>query len=235
MVPLSNISLPFYSIGLPLISRLCATPDRYRKNFTELFEKLAMVVVPLGVFTALAADWITVLLFGPEWTSAAPVVAWFGLAIAYQPLISAVTLLFMSQDRAGELMAAMALDTAVAIASVCIGIPFGATGVAAAIAIGGACIRTPAVFFLATWRGPVRWSDLWQAIAPSVLGTAASAGALWAVRHLAGHPSSPGNGLMGAALAASVAAVLVYAIIPKTRRTIFDVVKLPQLLLNSGT
>jgi hypothetical protein len=117
-----------------------------------MLEKLAMITVPAAALIAVTADWTTAVLFGPQWSSAAPVVACFAIVAAYQPSIHVMGLLYMTQMRAAELVRASMLDAAISIVTVLCSLPYGTTAVAAAFAVTGLFMRTPFSYWLATRR-----------------------------------------------------------------------------------
>jgi PST family polysaccharide transporter len=59
MVPLMNVCTPFYSIGMPMLSRLSEQAERYRRAFHEMMEKLAMITLPGAALLMVTADWVT--------------------------------------------------------------------------------------------------------------------------------------------------------------------------------
>src|SRR5260221_1176386 len=82
MLPLNNIVIPLYTVGVPSLSRLVTDQQRYRHAFGQMLEKLAMITVPAAALIAVTADWTTAVLFGPQWSSAAPLVACFAIVAA---------------------------------------------------------------------------------------------------------------------------------------------------------
>ena len=67
MSPVNTITTPIYSVGMPALSRLHDDPERYRRAYVMLSEKLAMVTVPPAALMVVTADWIVVLLLGAQW------------------------------------------------------------------------------------------------------------------------------------------------------------------------
>ena len=233
-VPLNNICIPFYSVGMPMLSRLTDDDARYRRAFCELLEKLVMVTVPTAAIIAVTADWITSVLFGPRWTAAAPLVSWFGLAVAYYPAILAVTLLYLSQNRPGEMLRATFVDVGLALAAIFAGLRFGAVAVAAMLAVTGVLVRLPVSFWLSTVRGPVRLIDLYATMLPAALSGIAVAGAIAGLRHVLPHALSPLIGLVVTAPLGLVVAATTFWIVPSSRRALVSLLQLPRLMFGAG-
>src|SRR5262249_25918408 len=95
-----------YAVAMPGLSRIEHQAERYRRAFCEIFEKLAMVVIPGALVASASSDWIVRILFGPQWIAAAPLVTAFALAAAYQPLVQAVGLLYLTQNRPRDMVRA---------------------------------------------------------------------------------------------------------------------------------
>lgn len=228
--PLNNILLPLYSIGLPALSRLAADEARYRRAFGQILEKLAMIMMPGAVAVAATADWTTLVLFGPKWTAAAPILGWLALIAAYQPLMDTCGLLFMTQMRSRELLGSSLLDAALRILAIAAGLKFGVGAVAAALALSGA-LRAPVLFWLATRRGPVRLGQIYGALLPSALAAGAVTAAIGVLRHFVLPPGTgAGLGLAAAVPTGLASAVVVFSLLPKSRRALAGVLDARKLL-----
>ncbi len=221
LTPINNLAVPLYGVGMPMLSRIAHQAERYRRAFTELFENLAMALLPGAALMALTADWIVHILFGPRWAAATPLVAWFAAAAIFLPLVQTAGLLYLSQNRAREMVRAGVIDLAFCALAVGGSVHFGAVDVAAALAVVGIGLRLPVGFWLATRRGPVRFVDLWAALVPAALGALATAVAVLALRRLFLPGDTPAlAGLVLATLTAIAVTVAVYLALPRSRRTL---------------
>jgi PST family polysaccharide transporter len=232
MNPINTVTVPLYSVGMPALSRLHADPDRYRRAYLSLSERLAMVTVPAGALMVLDADWIVAVLLGPQWHEAAPILAWLGVAAAPMPLVVITGLLFVTQDRAPELLKVGILTSTVSVISILIGLPYGPVGVAASFALGSTFVRGPLCFWLAGRRGPVTTSHLYGSIVPSMIACAAVFAAVFALRHLPGiDKASAIVGLLLSAGIAVAAGALSFLCIPRSRRVLFSIGHLSSQIL----
>ena len=209
MTPVNNVMGPLYGVGGPALSRLVSEPERYRSAYLALTEKLAMVTMPVAALAAAGSDWVVAVLLGPQWSEAAPIVAWLAFGAVLHPVVAASGLLFVTQDRAPELFRMGLIGSAISTASILIGLPFGPVGVAAGLALGTTFVRIPLNFWMAGRRGPVRFKDMYPPLLPSMIAACAVFIAVSALHSLPAfqitHPV--------AALAASVVAAVAVSLL----------------------
>lgn len=225
LMPVNTINAPVYAAAMPALSRLNDEPTRYRAMFGQVMQKLALLTMPVFALAAVTADWVVRILLGPSWLQAIPLVALFSVSATYLPVLLAVGLLYMTQARTGEMLRATLIDAGLCVASIVIGLQWGVTGVAAALAVVGLTMRTPVAFWLATRRGPVRVADIWRAIAPPASTAAAVAAAVFLVRRVEPEPTAAGIAAVGAtALVVGLLGLLAW---PETRRELLALMSLP--------
>ncbi|MGH7014668.1 MAG: lipopolysaccharide biosynthesis protein [Stellaceae bacterium] len=221
LTPINNLAVPLYAVGMPTLSRIAHQDERYRRAFNELFENLAMIVLPSAALLATTADWAVRILFGARWSAAVPLAMWFAAAAAYLPLVQTAGLLYLSQNRPREMLRAGLVDLALCVLAVAASLRFGAVAVATALAAVGLALRLPIGFWLATRRGPVRFGDLWAALVPAALAALATGAAVLVLRRVllpAATPALPGAIL--AILIAATAATATYLALPRSRRAL---------------
>ena len=235
MAPVNNFGPPVYAVAMPGFSRIADQPARYRRGFVEMVEKLSMITMPAAVTVAVCAPWVVTLLFGPRWSAATPLVACFATAVVYQPLIQLAGLLFMTQNRMGEMLKVALLDASICIASIAIAVPFGANWVAGAIAASGLTMRLPVQFWFASAKGPVTFGDLVRAVIPSAIAAGAVALMVMLMRGALAASTPPIAGVALASLTASVTGFAVYIAIPKSRRSLREFRGLARKLKGSGS
>jgi PST family polysaccharide transporter len=230
-VPITNIYAPLYAVALPALSRIAHQPQRYRRAFTEILEKLAMVTMPAAALVVVTADWVVEFLFGPVWSEAAPLIAFFALAAIYQPSLIASSLLYLTQDRPREMFRAVMIDSAISAASIVIALPFGAIAVAGSFAVTGLLLRVPVGFWLAARRGPVLLRDIYVSLLPSALTAVSVGGFVWLLRPLLERMDlSVLASLALSAAAGIVVAALTFCAIPQSRRTMRNIGQFAQFL-----
>jgi polysaccharide transporter, PST family len=221
MTPVSNIMGPLYGVGGPGLGRLISDPERYRSAFLALSEKLAMATMPAAAFAAAGSDWVVAVLLGAQWNETAPIVAWLAFGTILQPVVAATGLLYVTQNRAAELLRVGLIGAAISSASILIGLPFGPVGVAAALALGTTFVRIPLVFWMAGRRGPVRTKDMYPPLLPSMIAACAVFVTVSAMRSLPALQSAhPIAGLVAAAAAAAVVSLLCFLSMERSRHAL---------------
>lgn len=168
LLPMQQINAPFGAVAVPALSRLADSPERYRRAYLRILEKIAMITMPGVVFMIVTSDWLVLFLLGPQWQETSRIFMLLGIAAIVQPITKTSWWLFSTQGRMGELFRWGLIGGAVAIVAIVVGLPWGAVGVAGAYAISDLCVSTPLLFWYVGRRGPVRAGDFYRTIAPSV-------------------------------------------------------------------
>jgi PST family polysaccharide transporter len=128
------------------------------------------------------------------------------------------------------MLRATLIDSAIMIAAILAGLPWGAVGVAAALAAVGWLVRIPFTFWLAARRGPVGVGAVWRAIAPPASIALAIAMVVGALRTITPEPTTAAIALVaGVALAITLAGLLAW---PETRRELREVLASGRLSLS---
>jgi PST family polysaccharide transporter len=167
LMPMQQINAPLAAVAIPTLSRLTDSPERYRSAYLRILEKVAMVTMPGVVFMIVTSDWLVLFLLGPQWTAASKIFTLLGIAAIAQPITKTVIWLFTTQGRARELFHWGVISSVIAIISIVAGLPWGATGVAAAYAGTDLLVSTPLLFWYVGRKGPVRARDFYHTIAPA--------------------------------------------------------------------
>ena len=233
MSPINTVTAPLYSVGMPALSRLHDEPERYRRAYISLSEKLAMLTVPAAALMIVTSDWIVVLLLGAQWHDSAPIVAWLGVIAALLPVGVVTGLLYVTQDRTSDLVKVAALGSAISLVAISVGLPFGAVGVAASLALGNTFLRVPMTFWLAGRKGPVTIADLYTSIVPSVIAGGAVSATVFALRQLPQVEAlAPVVALLLCACAAVAVAAVCFGCIPRSRRALLSIGHLSSQMLH---
>lgn len=233
MTPLNNLNTPLFAVAMPTLSRLSGEPGAYRRAYLKLLEKLVMITTPFAAILVIEPDAVVRLLLGPGWSEAAPIVGWLGVAALYQPATYTCSWLFMSQDRTRDMLRWGLIGSTLTAASIVAAVPFGPVAVAASYSLSGLLLRVPALFWMVGRRGPVSSLDLYRALLPS----AAIGGAIILVvgqshRVAALATLSAPASLAVAMLAAAAIAMACFAAIPRSRRALMEIARLPAMMLH---
>jgi O-antigen/teichoic acid export membrane protein len=160
--PMDQFLGPINDVFVPVLSRLQAEPERYRRTFLQVYEGMALIIfLSTGLVFALSRP-LTLVVLGPKWEGAAVIFAGFTIGVLFAPFSSMSTWLFTSQGRGRDFLRSTVITSIIAVCSFVAGLPWGAPGVAIAYSCAGVLILLPIMFQMAGKSGPVKTSDLWS-------------------------------------------------------------------------
>ena len=162
LFPLQQVNAPVSSVAIPVLSRLVANPEAYRRTYLNLLKNIAMFTMPTVVFMIATSDWIIRLVLGEEWSDASKIFVWLGIAALTQPVSNTVGWLFITQNRTDDLFKWGIVGGFTTLMSFIIGLPFGTTGVAISYATSGLLIRTPLLYWFIGRTGSIHTRDFYE-------------------------------------------------------------------------
>jgi O-antigen/teichoic acid export membrane protein len=221
LLPLDQINYPLTNVAVPALSRLNGEPERYRAAYLRMLEKVALLTMP-GIALMLAtADWVVLVVLGPQWVEAGRIFALLGVAALLQPLTNTTGWLFISQGRTRDMFRWTPVGSVIVVSAILAGLPWGAAGVATAYSAVWVLVVTPLLFWYVGRRGPVRAGDVYRAVAPVAFASLGVIGAVAAFRRWAA-PARPLTGLAACCLVAAAVTLLLLALLPGGRRILRD-------------
>ena len=229
MLPIRQVNAPLASVGMPALGRLRAEPERYRKVYLRVLEKIALLTMPAVALLIATSDWVIRLVLGPGWEGAATIFTWLGIAALIQPAANTTGWLFISQERGRDMFRWGLVGTAVSVAAIVAGLPWGVVGVAAVYAASDILIKTPLLFWSVGRSGPVRTSDLYRALLTPALAAAATLATVLAFRQLV-PIASPLKGLVLSALIGLGVTASILVLTPGGRAALQDIRRFGMLL-----
>ncbi len=167
LLPIDQINSPIAAVAVPALSRLTDSPERYRRAYLRIIEKIAMLTMPGMALMIVTSDWIVRIVLGPNWMDASRIFALLGIVGLIQPILNTTGWLFISQGRTHHMFQWGLVGSTIIILSIIIGLPWGAMGVAFSYSVVGVCIIAPALFWFVGRVGPVTTGDFYRTIAPS--------------------------------------------------------------------
>jgi PST family polysaccharide transporter len=162
MNPVDQSLTPIGSVMLPVLSRLRANPERYRRVFLRTYDAIGLISFPLSALFLVVAHPLVVLVLGPKWEGAVNLFAGFTFAALYMPLGIAAMWLFISQGRSGDVLMTSLILSSLTVVAFIAGLPYGALGMVVSFSVSGLLIRLPLLYYLAGRSGPVQTGDLWR-------------------------------------------------------------------------
>lgn len=220
LTPIGQVTTPLWAVAVPALSRLADSPQRYRAAYLKIVEKIAMLTMPAVVCAIATSDWLILLLLGAQWSEAGRVFMFLGIAAIFQPIGRTGLWLFMTQGRSREMFKWGVIGSSISVASILVGLPWGATGVAASYAITDLCLTTPLLFWYVGRKGPVSMSDVYRTVAPGLLAATGSLMVLLVVRPQLETSTHLSLRLLFAGLITMATSTLVLAAMPTGRLAI---------------
>jgi PST family polysaccharide transporter len=233
LLPIDQINSPIAAVAVPTLSRLTDSPERYRKAYLRILEKIAMVTMPGMAFMIACSDWIVRLVLGPQWIEAGRIFALLGIVGLVQPIANTTGWLFITQGRTRDMFRWGLMGASIIIAGIIIGLPWGAVGVAATYSSSFLFVVTPLLFWFVGRRGPVRTIDFYRTVAPVACAALCVLAMLLTFRRWM--PAiSPLRGLLIAFFATIIATALILFILPEGRSALRDSRRVLGLLIRKG-
>jgi O-antigen/teichoic acid export membrane protein len=221
LLPLDQISYPLTNVAVPTLSRLNGEPERYRRAYLRILEKVAVVTMPGIALLVVTADWVVLIVLGPQWVEAGRIFALLGVAAMLQPVANTMGWLFITQGRTREMLRWAPIGSGLIVAAIVAGLPWGAAGVATAYSVVWVLLLAPLLFWYVGRRGHVRTRDIYAAMAPSLFASLGAMAAVAAYRRWAS-PSGPVEGLAVSCLIAATVTLALLLLLPAGRRVLRD-------------
>ena len=221
-LPIDQINEPITSVAVPSLSRLTDSPESYRRAYLRMLEKIALLTMPCVVLMIVTADWIVRIVLGSQWVGAIQIFVLLGVSGIFQPVANTTGWLLISQGRTNHLLQWGLISGPIIMASIVIGLPWGAVGVAASFAFTRVLIVDPLLYWFVGRSGPVRTIDFYKTMAPFVAASLCALLASLAFRRWSGGLTGVWTIAICLVITAATT-LLVLAVIPAGRRALRDV------------
>lgn len=132
MGPIDQLNTPIYSVSEPSLAALQSDAPRYCRYYRAILHFLSLMTMPLGLFTAIYAREITLVVLGPKWSGAAGFITIFGLVASLRPSLITCTLVLVTCGRSKRLVAFSLIESATLVLFILAGIKWGPVGIASA-------------------------------------------------------------------------------------------------------
>ena len=181
MFPLQAINTPLSRVMLPALSKVSDQPERFRSIYLSSIRAIGAFSMPGVIVGAICSSEVVSILLGDRWSGASSIFFWLSLAAVSQPIGNATGWLFMSSGRTNAMMRWGMISTPITLVSFVVGLPWGASGVAAAYFLSQS-LRLPILFKMCTTDTPLRPADFYVSFMPAILSGVASYGVAYSVR-----------------------------------------------------
>ncbi|HKO62558.1 MAG TPA: lipopolysaccharide biosynthesis protein [Pyrinomonadaceae bacterium] len=184
-LPIDQINEPITSVAIPALSRINHASERYRQAYLRMLEKIAMLTMPAVAFMIATSDWIIEVVLGPQWSATSRIFLLLGITGMFQPIANTSGWLFLTQGRSKDMFHWGLISGPITVGSICIGLPWGAIGVATSYALTRVLLTDPLLFWFVGRKGPVRTIDFYRTIAPFILASLVALGSAVVFRSFA--------------------------------------------------
>lgn len=167
--PLEQVIPPVMNVATGTFARLAATPERFIET---AFRFLGVLAFTAGLAVALVvgtAHWIVALLLGPQWTDAVPLVRALAPFALVEPCASLLGTLLVVRGHPLKLARWRVVSTAIILAGLFVGLPWGPLGVAVAMSGTGLLLRTPLFFVYSSQVLGLSSARLFRTVGPHAL------------------------------------------------------------------
>jgi PST family polysaccharide transporter len=184
-----------------------------------MLEKIALLTMPAVALMIVSSDWIIAIMLGPQWREVGTLIVILGIAGMFQPISNSTGWLFVSQGRAKEMFRLSLINGPITMASIVIGLPWGARGVAISYVAVQLLITHQILFWSLGRRGPVRTADFYRTVAPFALASLCALIASMGFRYWQ-MPADPFWGIVACLDVTISTTILVLAMIPAGRNAL---------------
>jgi PST family polysaccharide transporter len=167
-----------HTVGSASLSKLQSDPTALRKKYEAALSAVAFFVMPTAAILSVTAEDITVLLLGEKWRVAGSLLSIIALRGIFQAIAGSQGWLHLSIGRADRWQNWGIVSLCVQVAAVLGGLPFGATGVAAASVVASLLIAVPSIIYAGRPIG-VGAALLMRAVGPQLIGAISIVAAGW--------------------------------------------------------
>jgi len=229
-LPTDQINEPISTVTIPALSRLADSPERYRQAYLRIMEKVIMVTMPAVMLMLATADWLVLIILGPQWGESARIFVYLGIAGLFQPVFATGGWLLVSQGRVRDMLRWSLINAPISVLSILAGLPWGVTGVAASFSLGRILVALPLLFWFVGRTGPVRMSDFYRLLAPFTGASVCSLLVCLAFRHYV-VITNPVVGFILCGIIMGVSMPVFLALMPAGRKALVDIKNSMLLLL----
>lgn len=227
MTPLVQLRAPTTTIALPVLAKLQDDPERFGEYVRRGQQALGYTLVAgLGLIAA-AAEPVTAIFLGPQWSSVAPILRLLALAGMFQTLAYVGYWVYLARNLAGDLLRFTMVTATLRVVCVVVGSQWGIVGVAAGYATTAALEWPLSLWWLGRRAAAPSRVLIVTATRMLTVALVAAAPAVAAVRLLAG-AGAPLQ-LLTATLATLATYALAWLLVRPVRSDIAEVVDIVRL------
>ncbi|MBU2359449.1 MAG: oligosaccharide flippase family protein [Alphaproteobacteria bacterium] len=142
-MPQRRIASPLSGAFIPALSRLQGDPAAFQAMYVRQISRANLIMVPIGLIFCSCADVLVRIMLGPDWTAAAPILAWLGLLPLTALTLSSFSWVMVACGQSKALFKFRILGTSLLVLALLIGSRMGVVGLVAAYMVTLAFVQGP--------------------------------------------------------------------------------------------
>ena len=233
LFPIQQINAPLSAVVIPALSRLQSDAPRYRRYYLKVISFIALVTMPLMMFTIMMSETIIRLVLGANWIGASKIFAILGVSALIQPIHNTTGWLYISTGRTDRMFRYGIIYSILIVISFFIGLPFGAIGVAISYTICMLVVFVP-WFYYACQGTPVDIASVAKKLWPIVIATLVDGAALYLFKHF--HPALSRSilGLIAGFVGSIIIFVAIICMIAQNTNPILEIIEIVSLFTSKN-
>lgn len=185
LFPLQNVSHIIGSVMFPALSLIQSDTARVREIYLRSTRAIALLTFPMMAGMFVVAEAFVLEVLGPQWAKLIPVLQIFCIAGVAKSIVTVTGSLYLSQGAAALQLRVNLYLKPIAIAGICLGLPWGLVGVATGVAV-TAWINGLITLTVAGRLVDLGLLTLLRSLAPTLLATLLMALLIWPIRQISG-------------------------------------------------
>jgi PST family polysaccharide transporter len=147
MLPLVRINAPIAAVTIPSLSRLQSDPKEFCQHYLNAISIVAFLCLPLMSFLVVASEEVIQLFLGNQWTAASTIFRFLAISALVQPIYETNSWLHIATGRTDRMVKWGLFSLPIITGAFCLGLPYGADGVALSYAIAMLLLAIPCMKF----------------------------------------------------------------------------------------
>lgn len=147
LLPIQQINSPISAVVIPALSRLQDQPQRYARFYYQAIGAIVFMGMPVVCFLLVDARALILLVLGPKWLPAVPIFQALGGAALVGTYNVAGGWIYTSLGRTDRQLRWSLISAPVTLVAFCLGLPWGALGVAASFSAAQLLLTVPGLFY----------------------------------------------------------------------------------------
>jgi O-antigen/teichoic acid export membrane protein len=179
-----SVIVQMHNVGSAALSKLQSNPATLRQKYEAALSALSFFIMPTAAILSVTAQDLTVILLGEKWREAGFLLSIIALRGIFHILEGSVGWLHLAIGRADRWRNWGIVAAIVQVVAVVAGLPFGVTGVAAAVAMTSVVNAVPSICYAGRPIG-IGPAFVIRTAGPQLIGAITTAAAGWCVQMIA--------------------------------------------------